>query len=86
MEDAECAESKEKSDFSDFFELLFIFVLKITSIFDEIHDKSKNKNRKIDFSFVSEHCASFIKRGLKLRGGWWGGVCISLLVTGPIVS
>ena len=40
------------------------FVLK-TSIF------SMNKNRKnwkIDFSFDSAHCASFIKTGAKLKG------------------
>ena len=35
------------------------------------HDNSKNeirKNRKIVFSFVSAHCASFMKVGSKLRG------------------
>ena len=37
------------------------------------HDNSKNINRKIDFSFVSAHCASSIKNGSKLRGV----VCIS---------
>ena len=34
------------------------------------HDNSKNKNCKIDFSFVSSHC---IKPDQN-----WGGVCISL--------
>jgi len=33
------------------------------------HDNSKNKNRKIDFSFVSAHCASFIKNRIKTEGG-----------------
>ena len=47
------------------------------------HDKSKNKNQKIDFSFDSAHCASFIKNGAKLRGG--GGVCISLVGKYPII-
>ena len=32
------------------------------------HDNSKNKNRKIDFSFVFANCASSIKMGSKLRG------------------
>ena len=31
------------------------------------HDNSKNKNRKIDFSFGSSHCESLIKTGAKLR-------------------
>ena len=39
------------------------------------HDNSKNKNKKMDFSFNSAHYASLIKMGAKLRGG---GVCISL--------
>ena len=32
------------------------------------NNNSKNKNRKIDFPFVSAHCASSIKTGSKLRG------------------
>ena len=32
------------------------------------HDNSKNKNRKIHFSFESTHCASFMKVGSKLKG------------------
>ena len=31
------------------------------------HDNSRKKNRKIDFSFDSRHCASFIKTGAKLN-------------------
>ena len=31
------------------------------------HDNSKDKNRKIDFSFVSDHSASFMKTGAKLH-------------------
>ena len=35
------------------------------------HDNSKNKNREIDFSFDSEHCATFwtIKNQHSLNGG-----------------
>ena len=33
------------------------------------HDNSKNKNRKIDFSFDSAHCTTFMRIGAKLRGG-----------------
>ena len=33
------------------------------------HDNSKNKNQKIDFSFVSASCALSIKTGSKLREG-----------------
>ena len=44
---------------------------------------SKNinrKNQKIDFSFESALCASFMEMEAKLRGG---GFCIFLLGTGP---
>ena len=41
-------------------------VFNVTKFFS--HDNSKNKNRKIDFSFDSAHCASFIKTEAKLRG------------------
>ena len=47
----------------------------------KLHNNSKNKNRKIYFSYDSAHCASFMKMGAKLREG---GVCISLLGTGPL--
>ena len=36
------------------------------------HDNLKNKNRKIDFSFVSAHSAYFMKMGEKLGGGGGG--------------
>ena len=42
----------------------------------KINQNSKNMNRKIDFSFVSAHCASSIKMGPYLRRG---GICISLV-------
>ena len=44
------------------------------------HDNSKNTNWKIDFSFVSGHCASFMIVGSKTEGG---GVCVSLVGTEP---
>ena len=47
-------------------------------------DDSKNKNQKIDFSFVSAHCASSIKTGSKLRGGV--GICISLVGNNPLAD
>ena len=42
-------------------------------------DNSKNNNRKMDFSFDSAHCTSFMKVGSKLRVG----VRKSLVGTGP---
>ena len=45
-----------------------------------IAQKKYRKNRKIDFSFVSAHCASFMKVWPFLKGE---GVCISLLGKGP---
>ena len=44
------------------------------------HDNSKNKNRKIVFSFVYAHCTSFMRVGSKLRGV----VCLSLVGTEPV--
>ena len=41
----------------------------IVSRLMNFHDNSKNKKRKIDFSFDSAHYVSFIKTGEKLRGG-----------------
>ena len=41
------------------------------------YDNSKNKNRKIDFSFDSAHCTPFTKMGAKLRRG--GGGCLHIL-------
>ena len=54
---------------------MVVFVLKIGPFlinFEyKIDHNSKNKNRKIDFSFVSAHCASSIKMGpfMRVRGG-----------------
>ena len=45
----------------------------VHKIVNQIKNNSKTKNRKIDYSFVSEHCASFwTKKLFFLRGG--GGV------------
>ena len=49
------------------------------------HDNSKNKNRKIDFSFDSANCTSIMKVGSKLREGG-RGVSISLVGTEPYTS
>ena len=85
MQDAVCAESKEKSciRFSDY--IFFLsnghFFIQNWQFSMNFHDNSKNENRnnrKIDFSFVSAHSASFMKMGARLRGG---GVCISLVGT-----
>ena len=48
---------------------MFIFVFKSPPFSINFHDNSKNKYLKIDFSFVSAHCASFVKMEYKLRGG-----------------
>ena len=48
---------------------MVIFVLKSPQFSMNFHDKSKNNNQKIDFSFDSAHCTSFIKTGAKQRGG-----------------
>ena len=66
MKDSECAESKEKADFSDLYFSSYGHFC--APIFDEFYEKSKNKKFKIDFSFDSAHCASFMKMGAKLRG------------------
>ena len=46
-------------------------------IVNKIDNNSKNRNKKIDFSIISAHCASFMNIGPFLIGG----VCISLLGT-----
>ena len=70
MKDAECVESNDKSCIRFFiFRVMVIFVLK-TAIFDE------DKNRKIDFSFVSTHTATLMKIEAKLR---WGGGGLHIL-------
>ena len=61
---------------------MVIFVLKSPHFSMNFHENSKNKNRKINFSFDSAHRASFMKMRAQLRGG--EGVCISLLGTGPL--
>ena len=69
MKDAESAESKEKSNFwflQFIFRVMVIFVLKSSQFSMNFHDKSKNKNWKIDLSFVSAHWASSIKTGSKM--------------------
>ena len=58
---------------------MVIFVLKSPQFSMNFHDNSKNKNLKIDFSFVSAHYASSIKNESKLRRRGGGGFCISLV-------
>ena len=58
------------SDFSDnYFSSYDQFCSKNCQFSMNFHDNSRNKNRKIVFSFVSAHCATFMKVGSKLRGG-----------------
>ena len=64
---------KRKNQFSDFnYWDIVNFVLKIgkfsMTFKRKIDHYSKNINRKIDFSFVTAHCASFMKMGAILRG------------------
>ena len=67
IKDAECAWRNEKSVFRFLFSELWSFLYSSRpKISMNFHDNSKNKNRKIDFLFDSEHCASFIKTGAKL--------------------
>ena len=74
MKDPESAELKEKSNFRFFpifiLRVMVIFVTSSHQFSMNFRDNLKNKNRKIDFLFDSKHCASFIKTGAKLRGGW----------------
>ena len=51
--------------------ILRVMVIFMTSLlkFSMNFHNFKNKNRKIDFSFVSAHCTSSMKTGLILRGG-----------------
>ena len=77
MKDAECADRSKNyiSVFSDFhFSSYGHFCTKDYQFLMNFPDNSKNKIRKIDFSFVSAHPASFMKTGSNLRAG---GVCIS---------
>ena len=54
---------------------MVIFILKSSQFSFDFHDNSNNKNRKINFAFVSAHYTSSIKTGSKKR---WR-VCISLV-------
>ena len=63
-----------------------IFLQKILRILNDHISKTKNhKNREINFSFVSEHYATFLDQKMKTalfeEGG--GVVCMSLTETGP---
>ena len=48
---------------------MVIFLLKSPKYSMNFHDNSKDKNKKIDFSFDLPHCTSFMKVGSELRGG-----------------
>ena len=71
--------NRRKNQISDFYDCYFSsychFCSKNCKFSMNFHDKSKNKNRKINFLFDSAHCAFFIKTGAKLRRE----VCISLV-------
>ena len=73
MKNAGCAETNEKSIIDFYFLRYGCFYTQNWSIstnFEYKFDRnSKIKNRKIDFSFVSEHCVSSIKMAPFLRGG-----------------
>ena len=56
---------------------MVIFELKSPKFSINFHDNSKNKIRKIDFSFVLAQSTSFMETGSKLR------VCISLVGKRP---
>ena len=72
------------SSFEIFFDIFgLLFWWKHLKIVNKINHNSKNRNRKIDFTFVSAHCASFMKIGPFLRRGR-GWVCICLLGTGTV--
>ena len=76
--------NRKKNQILDLFDFYFSscghFCSKICQFLINSHDNLKNKNWKIDVSFVSAHCTSFMKVGSKLRRG---GVCISLVGTEP---
>ena len=59
----------QSNDFSDFyFSSYDHFCTQNCQFSMNCHDNSKNKDRKIDFSFDSAYCASFFKMEAKLRG------------------
>ena len=74
MEDAESAESKEKVKFFRFlfFELWSFLYPNFRWIFHDYLKNKNGKNWKINFSFVSAHCASSIGTGSKQREGEGG--------------
>ena len=58
-----------KNKFFDFYFSSYSYFCSKTCQFSRnFHDNFKNKNRKIYFSFVSAHCASFMKIWTFLRG------------------
>ena len=62
MKDVESAESKEKSNFSDFYFLSYgHFCTKNCQFSMNFYGDSKNKDRKIDFSLHSAHYTSLMK-------------------------
>ena len=64
------------------FRVTVIFVLKSPKFSMNFHDNSKNKNREMDFSIDSAHCASLIKTGANLMGG---GFCIVIFIGGIVL-
>ena len=62
--------NRKQNKISDFkFSSYCHFYTKNCHFSKKFHDNSKNKIRKIDFSFDSAHCASFMKMRAKPRGG-----------------
>ena len=77
--------NRKKNKISDFYVPSYgHFCTKNCQFSMNFHDNSKNKNWKIEFSFDSAHCTSFMKVGLKLMVGGSGVVCISLVGTEPV--
>ena len=61
--------NRKKNKISDFYVPSYgHFCTKNCQFSMNFHDNSKNKNWKIDFSFNSALCASYMKIGAKLRG------------------
>ena len=63
--DAECAETIEKSNFLflvfEIWSFLYSKLVNFSLLFEyKVDHNSKTKHRKIDFKFVSAHCASFM--------------------------
>ena len=74
MKNAKCAETNEKSNFSSciFWDMVFYvinvgqFSVKFEYKIDHISKNKDGRSRKVDFSFVSEHCAFFCTKNLIL--------------------